>query len=528
MIHPPSPDPLGSHAPRVAGQTVRIVATLVLLLVIGLWMRHHLLIHGWEGIDGWSLWIGRWEWAHGQPLRDDPTRWNGLPGSPAWINVEWGWQAVLAAVGATPALWILFTGSLVALTVTAWWAWWPLTASRGTPWGALVGASGILWASEAHLWTFRPMLWSLSGWAMLIGVTVRMHRDPRWAWGIVPITIVWANLHGDFLLVFAWLAFEAGWAAAGHWIPSLLDAPRPPRFGRTLGAVAVSSGLGVWLCTPNHAQTITYSLWLSGQSWLSQYIREWSPLTIDPWPLALLGAGIAAAVILRTLQAPWRRDQGPWFFWTIIIFAVSLAHQRYLLYIGVPLGGWWWSGFPTIASGRRAPVPRWGYALLAAWALSVGGIGHPTWRAYTTVARRFAAAAAWIEAHPRPGLLLVSPDAGLLEQAGVEDLAVDGRDGLFLRTDPTRLWLTVAWLFPDETAADHWLARHQAIPAPASGGWTRAAQATAVLHGLTRIGVTRWIVTVPPWPAQLRALRQAHWTAREIPGHLVLYQAPRA
>lgn len=513
----------------IAHQTVvQSVITAIGIVVIALWMRHHWALHGWEGIDAWSFHIGVWEWVHHQPMTVNPAAWNGSALHRRWVNVEWGWQAILAAVGYQPRLWTFLAACMAGLLATAWWAWKPLASTRGRPWGAVAGAFGILLVTQQVLWTFRPMLVSFSLWAVLIGITVRMHRDARWAWGIIPITIIWANLHGDFLLAFAWLGFEGAWALVGRWRPTWLDTPRPSGFGWTIVGTGIGSVLGVVLATPNHLATLTYSLWLSSQSWIHRYIVEWQPLSLAMHPFDFFGIAVALAVIIRLLIHPWRPDQIPWFLWSCIIFSASLVHQRFLPYIGVPLAGLWWSGWKNVKDSSDSPPTflRWLPAgIIGGMTIAVLTFGHPPWTGYTRTARTLHSTAQWLIQHPRPGALYMEPNSGILEQFGVRHLYTDGRYGLFLRDAPARLWLVIAWQYPHQGLADNHLVADRIFHHPVHG-WTAAAQATQALHGLMTTGVTRWIPSAPVSFADRQALRHARWTATALPTGLIVWQAP--
>ncbi|MFN2521510.1 MAG: hypothetical protein ABR525_10775, partial [Candidatus Limnocylindria bacterium] len=72
------------------------------------------------------------------------------------------------------------------------------------------------------VWSDRPQLFSLALFAAFLDtlLAVRLGGSPRRLWILPPLTVVWANLHGGFLLgigLVALFALEAWLRRNGRW-----------------------------------------------------------------------------------------------------------------------------------------------------------------------------------------------------------------------------------------------------------------------------------------------------------------------
>jgi hypothetical protein len=237
---------------------------------------------------------GRYILEHGF-TRVDPF---SLTGTAGWVPHEWGFGVLcvllVKALGAAgPAL---LTGTLVAANMLLLWA----AIGRAAPKRGLLafGVLGLVLIVQSPTWTQeRPfhvghLLFALA----VLGTQAWRAGNDRLLWFAPLLGVVWANLHGSWVLGPALL----GATAVGH----ALDAPEQrPRAVRALAAsvamflvAAVSpSGPGIWLYPLKH------SLLRSTQN-----INEWVPINLAAgWSwvyLALIGAALFCVG-----QAPMRR-----------------------------------------------------------------------------------------------------------------------------------------------------------------------------------------------------------------------------
>lgn len=147
----------------------------------------------------------------------------------------------------------------------------------------------------------RPQVFGFLLFAALIAVVERTTRtSSRWAWSIPVLFLVWANVHGSYIIGLGYLALvvacELG-ASRLTWTGDVRVSPARRRrliliLGLSVLAIAVNpAGPRLWL----------YPFSKLGNPWL-QYIMEWKPTPVsDPrfWPYMLLAGGVLLLVMVR-------------------------------------------------------------------------------------------------------------------------------------------------------------------------------------------------------------------------------------
>jgi hypothetical protein len=155
----------------------------------------------------WHLAGGNYMLNHGITYAD--TFSHTVEGSP-WINYSWG--AELIMIG----FWRL--GGIVGLSLYT-----ALLATGGMFLLYLISAGNtyqrafviILGASTAAIfWSARPQMFSFFFSCLLLFIVYRYKQDGKdWLWGIVPMMLLWGNLHAGwsigYLLLFAFIVGEA-------------------------------------------------------------------------------------------------------------------------------------------------------------------------------------------------------------------------------------------------------------------------------------------------------------------------------
>ena len=248
----------------------------------------------------WHLATGRLIVAsHGVP-RVDPFSWT-VPGRD-WIAHEWLTEVALHGLhrfGGWPALVLS-----AALVITAGWLVVHRTARNL---GARAGWAGFMMAlaalSSVHTWGVRPQMMSLLLSAVAMQRLQRWHvgHSRRMPWELVPVCLVWANLHGGFIFGLAMVSIFA----IGTSLEALLSPRLPATFasqvrgGRPVRAVR--DVMAIWalfaactvatLVTPNGIDGLVYPFTYLGDNASTRYVGEWfAPRWSDPqfWPFALL------------------------------------------------------------------------------------------------------------------------------------------------------------------------------------------------------------------------------------------------
>ena len=186
----------------------------------GAWSR--LLL---DGDVGWHIRTGEHILEHRSVPYQDLFSFS-KPGA-AWYAWEWGADVVLALLHRGWALKgiVLLAGVQIALfaVILVRWMLWRGANTLFTIAVALaaVGASSIHYLARPHLYTL--VLIPVSLW---IVERDRRNQD-RWVWSLVPLAVLWTNLHGGFLaliaclgLVTAGVAIESWWSGSNDWSPT--------------------------------------------------------------------------------------------------------------------------------------------------------------------------------------------------------------------------------------------------------------------------------------------------------------------
>jgi hypothetical protein len=191
---------------------------------------------GWDalladGDTGWHIRTGERILATGAVPRADPYSFTKF-GEP-WFAWEWLSQLVLAAAFRLAGLKgvVLAAGVLIAgfgLLLVRWMLWRGASPVAALPVALLaLGASSVHFLARPHLFTWWLLAISLWLWER------DTLRSDRWVWLLVPLSALWANLHGGFA---AWLASLAaltvaqaveaalGWRPAPAYAPALRSA----------------------------------------------------------------------------------------------------------------------------------------------------------------------------------------------------------------------------------------------------------------------------------------------------------------
>ena len=211
---------------------------------------------------------GRWILAHHVVLRHDVFSYTVL-GRP-WLSEEWGFALVLAwmvaHLGAESYWWVsagACCGALV-LSVVRW-----RRLGCGELWAAalsiLAGAGMYQFVSP------RPQDLSYLFFALLILVLTLARQRSVWLVAAPPLLVLWANLHGSFLLGLGTLVLEFLLSLLPT-LPGRLSMPRLP--SKAIGATALVSLVATFL-NPHGPGLISYAYHVSSSSELTALISEW-------------------------------------------------------------------------------------------------------------------------------------------------------------------------------------------------------------------------------------------------------------
>jgi len=300
-----------------------------------------------DGDTFWHLAAGRWMIAHGQVPAVDPFSYT-FAGQP-WVAQEWlsevlmagawqaaGWAGVMLLIG-------LAMGATTALML-GWMRRWlaPLPAIAALVVGLACVAPSLL--ARPHILALPAMaLWTVG----LLDARARAKAPSFW---LLPVMILWANLHSSFIVGLG--------LAAALGLEQALDF-KAWRW-RTMGLWAVFglASLGAALLTPHGVDGFAFPLRVMGMKTLPN-ITEWQGpdfLKLQPLEIAVLAG--AFAIFWRGARLTAVRA-------ALVLFLVhlTLQHVRQEVLLGViaplliaePLGRA--VGPPPAASARSARLP---------------------------------------------------------------------------------------------------------------------------------------------------------------------------
>ena len=321
----------------------------------------------------WHLASGQWMLEHRQVLRTDPF---SSEATDEWVNIHWLFQVLVASLHAVGGFAILsvFKCAVSVATMTAF----AVALRKRIPPGWLIFSGLAMLAVLAERIRLRPELLTclFVTITVLLVERVRLGGSPKCLWFLVPIVLVWVNMHGLYVLGMAVI-----WSSLlGAWVDRKLARRRGEPAGQTQFPLLDQRVLG-----PILFATVM--------------------CLVTPWPIRaavhplLLWTRVSGEAIVYTygvaeLQPTWEVLTKHWEAVTVVclIVALMLANRRKLPIAHVL----WLVGFALIGMLARRNVgliaPVCGY-LLACHGAAVLGRRARRWRRTGRVMTWAAAAA---------------------------------------------------------------------------------------------------------------------------------------
>ncbi len=246
-----------------------------------------------------------------------------------WFAHEWLTDVLYAGlvqVGGLKAL-VLLTGVILALYNTILLV---DSVKRGA--NSLAAIALVLAGTNAasvHFHT-RPHVFTLLFLTLSAALIARDRSRPTpWIWLLVPLTVVWANMHGGFVVLFAVL----GIAVVGSLVEGAAKRKMAVRYGSLLAGCGVAS-----LLNPQGWKLHWHIVELMQTSWYKTHINEYQSPSFTSeamlFFLVLLFLGLIAVYPL------WRRNCITEALW-ILFFAywalVSARNIPLFLIVALPL-----------------------------------------------------------------------------------------------------------------------------------------------------------------------------------------------
>ena len=325
---------------------------------------------------GWHLASGNWVLDHRAVPRDDPfsTTAEGTP----WIDHEWGFQVLLAAVerlGGAPLL--VLTRALMVAALAVMLLVWGLRSGLSPP-AATVLAALCLYGARIRFF-LRPELATLLLAPAVVWVFLHRHERARrwWPLAIGVLMAAGANLHAGILVVPPLLAGLLA-AESAQWLWTRRG-PRPIASGALGLAVAAAApvlnpyGWRLYRVPIEIAHLVGLPH-IPNPEWISPTFRDVPPLYVA------IGVGLALLAVRERRLARW----------ALLLMASALA-LRYVRNVGL-----FFALLPIAVAPALASLPALGRSGAAA--------RRPAWRLVAAALAALVVASMTAQPGRRPAL----------------------------------------------------------------------------------------------------------------------------
>lgn len=259
---------------------------LVVVAIVCAALVRQAMHSGLAGDAFYEVAAGRWMLAHHAVLRHDVFTYS-VRGRP-WLDEEWGFQVLLAWLVAhlgPVAYWLVSGGACAATVVVAVVLW--RRSGAGWLWVAVLAVLAAAGLSPAL--TARPQDFSYLFFALLLLFLSFARQRPAWLQAMPVLMVIWANVHGSFLLGLAVLALEVVWSAVRASSARLALSPLPTR----AVALALATSTLVTFANPDGPRLLVYAFGVSTSPQLTSFVSEWQSPNFHSLLLLLVIAGPA-------------------------------------------------------------------------------------------------------------------------------------------------------------------------------------------------------------------------------------------
>ena len=303
----------------------------------------------------WQLAAGRWMARHRSFMAGDPFSFTGFMGS--WIDNEWLSQVIFYgtwSLGGVSTLLVL-RGLLYTLLFVVVRGY--LSACRAP--STLLPALVVGIAGSYQWWELRPSVFSLIGTMCLLWVLEHFRRTGRKLWLVLPLFVLWANLHPGFVFGLAVL-FAVTIAV---WLEPLLGAwPRWTTHGSRMPLLLAAAGAaGATLVNPYGWSVYLQHVGIFGNPAYRAVLDEYAPPPVLFVVFVL--ATCASFVCLR-----WRRVPLAALVPVLGAAALSVVAVRFQEYFAIVALSALFSRAGSLRSSAKA---RWYVAALMAGSLAL-------------------------------------------------------------------------------------------------------------------------------------------------------------
>ena len=318
----------------------------------------------------WHLRAGQLILAHGGLLGTDPFTFT--VSAHAWTMHEWLTEAMYAALQAATGL-----GVIVLLLSLVTWAGIGLLGLRAAlhrPNRVVLGVGLLLTAVAGYpIWGPRVQMVTFCFTALTLLVLERhIARGGRAPWLLVPLFLVWSNLHSGFIIGLGFIALVIVAELAGRWF-SLPDPAATSRL-RTLVLVLLAC-TAVSMINPNGPAILVYAFFTQGSGAQQSLILEWHSPSFQDWVVVPFGVMLISLIAMVAVNRRLRARDAALLLAGTALSLQSVRHIAIFLAAAAPL---WIEQASMIAQrlrwrARRRPLPTLGFRLVVFGAV-IGGL----------------------------------------------------------------------------------------------------------------------------------------------------------
>lgn len=300
-----------------------------------------------DGDTGWHIRAGQYILAHHAVPTQDLFSFS-RPGAP-WFAWEWLTDVIYAALfgmGGLKAI-VLVAGVMIGLfaTIVLRYTLW-----RGA--NVLVAMFTTLLAAGAASMHFlaRPHLFTLLLVPVCFWVLEADRREKtRWLWALIPVTAVWTNLHGGFVIFLACIALLVGGSALeasfGNGPGAGLRWQDVRRYGMLLLGCSLAS-----LINPYGIQLHVHIFEYLRADWIKNIVQEFqAPTFRNEGQLQYEALLLAGLILVGFLAAQRRFTEALWILFLAHASLISVRHAPIYATVAAPfiacqLSEWWSAG----------------------------------------------------------------------------------------------------------------------------------------------------------------------------------------
>ena len=267
----------------------------------------------------------------------------------AWIAHEWLAEVIMAFLHQTGGLAavVIFYAFLTSLT---FWILLRICCRYAPDWLATLSVLSAFSLATSHLLA-RPHLFSWFFGALTLAI-LHEGSQSRWRFLLPPITMLWANLHGGFVLSI----LLQGFFITGPLLERILSPPRPPL--RTLAnsvkqpllilaASIIATGIN-----PFGYHLLLFPFYVSS-NFISQLIDEWrAPNLQQDWYLRLYFLLTLFILFFHARRINWTGR-----LFILYFINAALAHYRHISLAGIFLCPIWAETLSPWANKLKIPAP---------------------------------------------------------------------------------------------------------------------------------------------------------------------------